>query len=82
MNPPTTCFHPIAHRWLPLLQKRKLSRQRDTLLSLKARYAAQEAKAGEENGKLTEQYRRVTEQFKDLQVCNMGCRGGAAVRSL
>jgi hypothetical protein len=50
-------------------QKRKLSRQHDVLSSLKHKYAASDVKASEENSKLTDEYKRITEQFKDLQVC-------------
>jgi dynein regulatory complex protein 1 len=49
-------------------QKRKLSRQHDVLASLKARYTAAEKRAAEENARLADSYRRITEQFKDLQV--------------
>jgi dynein regulatory complex protein 1 len=49
-------------------QKRKLSRQHDVLSSLKHKYAASDVKASEENSKLTDEYKRITEQFKDLQV--------------
>eukprot|EP00899_Mesostigma_viride_P006912 jgi/Mesvir1/16221/Mv08475-RA.1 len=48
-------------------QKRKISRQRDILSGLKAKYAEMDKKCQEENNKLTEEYKRVTEQFKDLQ---------------
>lgn len=49
-------------------QKRKLSRQHDVLAGLRAKYAAGDAKAAEENGRLTDEYRRITQQFNDLQV--------------
>jgi dynein regulatory complex protein 1 len=52
-------------------QKRKVSRQRDLLLALKERTGRQDAERAAENGRLTEEYRRVTQQFKELQV-----RGG------
>ncbi|KAJ9522954.1 hypothetical protein QJQ45_023754 [Haematococcus lacustris] len=48
-------------------QKRKISRQRDILSGLKARYAETERKHIEENMRLTDEYKRITEQFKDLQ---------------
>ncbi len=48
-------------------QKRKISKQRDILSSLKARYAETDRKYLEENMKLTDEYKRITEQFKDLQ---------------
>lgn len=48
-------------------QKRKISRQRDILSSLKQRYAETDRKYLEENMKLTDEYKRITEQFKDLQ---------------
>jgi dynein regulatory complex protein 1 len=49
-------------------QKRKVSRQRDLLLALKERAAKQDSERAAENCRLTEEYRRVTEQFKELQV--------------
>lgn len=48
-------------------QKRKIARQRDLLSGLKAKYARSDKAAQDENNKLTDEYRRVTEQFKDLQ---------------
>lgn len=54
-------------------QKRKLSRQRDVLLTLKGKYVRSDTHACEENSRLTEEYRRITEHFKDMQVG--GCLG-------
>ncbi|KAF5832552.1 sperm tail C-terminal domain-containing protein [Dunaliella salina] len=48
-------------------QKRKISRQRDILSSLKTRYLETDRKYMEENMRLTDEYKRITEQFKDLQ---------------
>ncbi|KXZ47783.1 hypothetical protein GPECTOR_33g665 [Gonium pectorale] len=48
-------------------QKKKLSRQRDILSSLKQRYAETDRRYREENMRLTDEYKRITEQFKDLQ---------------
>ena len=66
------CAHPFLYP--PLLpqatinqQKRKISRQRDILSSLKARYAETDKRYIEENMRLTDEYKRITEQFKDLQ---------------
>eukprot|EP00227_Mantoniella_beaufortii_P020533 CAMPEP_0197588540 /NCGR_PEP_ID=MMETSP1326-20131121/9790_1 /TAXON_ID=1155430 /ORGANISM="Genus nov. species nov., Strain RCC2288" /LENGTH=456 /DNA_ID=CAMNT_0043153381 /DNA_START=206 /DNA_END=1573 /DNA_ORIENTATION=+ len=49
-------------------QRRKIARQRESLLSLKSRYGESDKRFQDENVKLTEEYRRVTEQFKDLQA--------------
>jgi dynein regulatory complex protein 1 len=49
-------------------QRRKIARQRESLLALKSRYADSDKKFQDENVRLTEEYRRVTEQFKDLQA--------------
>lgn len=49
-------------------QKRKLSRLNDVLSSLMARYAKTDKQYKQENIDLTEEYRRITEQFKDLQL--------------
>lgn len=48
-------------------QKRKIARLRDLLSNLKAKHAEMERHAQDENIKLTEDYKRVTELFKDLQ---------------
>ncbi|KAG2426185.1 hypothetical protein HXX76_013166 [Chlamydomonas incerta] len=48
-------------------QKKKLSRQRDILSSLKQRYTETDRRYRDENMKLTDEYKRITEQFKDLQ---------------
>ncbi len=48
-------------------QKKKLSRQRDILSSLKQRYAETDRRYRDENMRLTDEYKRITEQFKDLQ---------------
>lgn len=49
-------------------QKKKLSRQRDILTAYKQRYADSDRGHRDDNMKLTLEYKRVTEQFKDLQV--------------
>lgn len=54
-------------------QKRKLSRQHDVLLNLKGKYARSDGRACDENSKLTEEYKRITEHFKDMQVIGCGC---------
>ncbi|KAG2497477.1 hypothetical protein HYH03_004630 [Edaphochlamys debaryana] len=48
-------------------QKKKLSRQRDILSSLKQRYAEADRRYRDDNMRLTDEYKRITEQFKDLQ---------------
>lgn len=48
-------------------QKRKIARLRDLLSSLKARHSEMEKHSQDDNVKLTEEYKRVTELFKDLQ---------------
>lgn len=49
-------------------QKRKLSRQHDVLLNLKGKYSRSDGKFCDENSKLTEEYKRITGHFKDMQV--------------
>ena len=49
-------------------QKRRIARQRDLLSGLKAKYTRSDKAAQDENNKFTDEYRRVTEQFKDLQT--------------
>eukprot|EP00294_Goniomonas_avonlea_P013306 CAMPEP_0114553860 /NCGR_PEP_ID=MMETSP0114-20121206/7893_1 /TAXON_ID=31324 /ORGANISM="Goniomonas sp, Strain m" /LENGTH=673 /DNA_ID=CAMNT_0001738851 /DNA_START=30 /DNA_END=2051 /DNA_ORIENTATION=+ len=49
-------------------QKRKLGRLHDVLSSLTARYWKKEKDYKQENMDLTDEYRRITEQFKDLQL--------------
>lgn len=41
------------------------------LLGLRGKYSASDARFVDENAKLTEEYKRITEHFKDMQV-----RGG------
>ena len=48
-------------------QKKKLTRMADVLSSLKAKYAREERRFKEENADFTAEYKRITEQFKDLQ---------------
>jgi chromosome segregation ATPase len=48
-------------------QKRKIARLRDLLSNLKAKHSEMEKHSQDENVKLTEEYKRVTELFKDLQ---------------
>eukprot|EP01135_Chromosphaera_perkinsii_P003238 Nk52_evm13s239 gene=Nk52_evmTU13s239 len=48
-------------------QKRKITRLTDVLSNLKAKFAKQEKVFREENIALTEDYKRITDQFKELQ---------------
>lgn len=48
-------------------QKKKLTRQRDTLMMLKNKHAELERRFKEENSKLTEDYTRVTRLLQELQ---------------
>eukprot|EP01137_Pigoraptor_chileana_P011389 Opistho-2@62167 len=48
-------------------QKRKITRMTDVLNNLRAKYAKQERTYREENMQLTDDYARITEQFKELQ---------------
>jgi len=48
-------------------QKKKLTRMADVLSSHKAKYAREERRFKQENADLTDEYKRITEQFKDLQ---------------
>lgn len=48
--------------------KRKLTRLQDVLSSLISRYAETDKRFRQANNELTESYRRVTEQYKDLQL--------------
>jgi len=48
-------------------QKKKLTRMTDVLSALKAKYAREEKRYKSQNQDLTEEYKRITEQFKDLQ---------------
>ena len=48
-------------------QKKKLTRMADILSTLKSRYA-REKRFRQDNDELTEDYKRITEQFKDLQA--------------
>lgn len=48
--------------------KRKLTRLQDVLSSLNARYHETDKRFRQANNELTESYRRVTEQYKDLQL--------------
>ena len=48
-------------------QKKKLTRMADVLSSLKAKYAREEKRYRQENQDLTEGYKTITEQFKDLR---------------
>ena len=48
--------------------KRKLARLQDVLSGLITKYADTDKKFQHENNILTEQYRRITEQYKDLQL--------------
>ncbi|KAK9817150.1 hypothetical protein WJX72_010361 [[Myrmecia] bisecta] len=48
-------------------QKRKISRQRDVLSTLKQRYQDCEKKSIDENMRVTDEYKRITEAFRDLQ---------------
>jgi dynein regulatry complex protein 1 len=48
-------------------QKRKLARLQDSLSGLVARYGKTDRQYRQENAELTDEYRRITEQFQDLQ---------------
>jgi dynein regulatory complex protein 1 len=48
-------------------QKRKLTRLKDALSNLMQRYTQQDAESRHKNQELTEEYRRITKQYKDLQ---------------
>ncbi|XP_060066143.1 dynein regulatory complex protein 1-like [Ylistrum balloti] len=48
-------------------QKRKITRLQDVLNSLRIKLAKQEKQFKDENQQLTEDYKRITEQFRDLQ---------------
>jgi dynein regulatory complex protein 1 len=48
--------------------KRKLTRLQDVLSNLISRYAETDKRFRQANNELTESYRRVTEQYKDLQL--------------
>ena len=48
-------------------QKRKLARLQDNLSSLMAKYTKTDKQYKQENMDLTDEYRRITEQFQDLQ---------------
>lgn len=48
-------------------QKRKLARLKDSLSNLTQRYTQQDANDKHKNQELTEEYRRITKQYKDLQ---------------
>ena len=49
-------------------QANKLKKSKETLAYLKERFGTQEANVKQENAKLTADYKRITEQFKDLQT--------------
>lgn len=49
-------------------QRKKIAKQREALMNLKARYAETEKKLRSENVKLGDDHRRATEAFKDLQI--------------
>lgn len=48
-------------------QKRKITRLQDTLNNLKSKFGKQEATFREENQQLADVYKRITDQFKELQ---------------
>ena len=48
-------------------QKRKITRLQDTLNNLKSKFAKQEAHYRDENQQLADVYKRITDQFKELQ---------------
>lgn len=48
-------------------QKRKITRMQDTLNNLKSKLAKQERQFKEENQNLADDYKRITDQFKELQ---------------
>ena len=49
-------------------QKRKPARLKDALANYIQKYNTQDAKHKHENQELTDEYRRITKQYKDLQV--------------
>ncbi len=49
-------------------QKRKLARLQDNLSSLMSKYSKTDKQYKQQNMDLTEEYKRITEQFQDLQV--------------
>ena len=49
-------------------QKRKLARLKDALANYIQKYNTQDAKHKQVNQELTDEYRRITKQYKDLQV--------------
>jgi erythromycin esterase-like protein len=48
-------------------QKRKLAKLREAQASIMQRHAEAEKKFKQKNAELTEEYRRITKQYKDLQ---------------
>ena len=48
-------------------QKRKITRLQDVMNNLKVKLAKQEKQYREENQGLADDYKRITEQFKELQ---------------
>jgi hypothetical protein len=50
-------------------QKRKLTKLKDALSALAQRHAETEARDRKRNEELTEEYRRITQHYRDLQVC-------------
>ncbi|CAH1776094.1 unnamed protein product [Owenia fusiformis] len=48
-------------------QKRKITRMQDVLTNMRTKLAKQEKAYKDENTQLTEDYKRITEQFKELQ---------------
>ncbi|CAC5382327.1 DRC1 [Mytilus coruscus] len=59
-------------------QKRKITRLSDVLSGLKIKLAKQEKQYKDENTQLSDDYKRITEQFRDLQRKSRWCdeRGG------
>eukprot|EP00210_Caulerpa_lentillifera_P000464 g447.t1 len=49
-------------------QKRKIAKQRDLLYTLKAKHTALEKSFSDNNSKLKDEYKRITEHFKELQL--------------
>ena len=58
----------FEHQQLIQQQKKKINRLQDSLSTLKAKYAKTDKIYREKNLELTDEYRRITEQYKDLQT--------------
>ena len=54
-------------------QKRKLTKLKDALSALVQRYQETDARDKRRNEELTDEYKRITRQYKDLQVSCGAC---------